>query len=59
MTKKGKTLKLSYAPIYEKDNSISKIMIIAEDITENEKSLVEIEDDALSFSFVKEIMSID
>ena len=55
----GRTLKISYSPIYDKNELVERLMFIVEDITEFERFYQEAQMDQLSYKFIKEILTIE
>ncbi|MDC0253532.1 7TM-DISM domain-containing protein [Bacteriovoracales bacterium] len=55
----GRKLKISYSPIYDKNNLVERLMFIVEDITEFEKFYQEAQMDQLSYNFIKEVLTIE
>ena len=56
---KGKILKLSYAPFYDEEGLVEKILCMANDVTESEKHLKNAEEDQENYKFMTEIMDIE
>ena len=54
----GRTLKISYSPIYNKEKSVEKLMFIVEDISDFETYYQEAKKDQQSYTFMKEILTI-
>ena len=57
--KRGKTFKLSYNPIFDQNDLLEKLMFTAENITESEAYLKNVEDDQKSFKFMDEILETE
>ncbi|MDC0254942.1 7TM-DISM domain-containing protein [Bacteriovoracales bacterium] len=56
---KGKILKLSYAPFYDEEGLVEKILCMAIDVTESEKHLKNAEEDQENYKFMTEIIEIE
>ncbi len=54
----GRTLKISYSPIFNKQKNVEKLMFIVEDISDFEKYYQEAKKDQQSYTFMKEILTI-
>ena len=56
---RGKTLKLSYSPFFNKDKLLEKLICIVEDITDSEEYLKKAEEDQVNFNFMNEILDTE
>ena len=54
-----KVLQINYEPIFSEDNKVEKIMCIVDDITTFDSYLTRLENDQLSYFFVKDFISIE
>ncbi|MEC7182256.1 MAG: hypothetical protein VXW15_06055, partial [Bdellovibrionota bacterium] len=55
----GRSLKISYTPLYDHNGLVQRLMFIVEDITEFEKFYSEAKNDQLSYNFIKEVLTIE
>ncbi len=55
----GRSLKISYTPLYDQNGLVERLMFIVEDITEFEKFYSEAKNDQLSYNFIKEVLTIE
>ena len=55
----GRSLKISYTPLYDQNGLVERVMFIVEDITEFEKFYSEAKSDQLSYNFIKEVLTIE
>ena len=55
----GRSLKISYTPLYDQDGLVERLMFIVEDITEFERFYSEARSDQLSYKFIKEVLTIE
>ena len=54
-----KVLQINYEPIFSDENKIEKIMCIVDDITTFDSYLTKLENDQLSYFFIKDFISIE